>query len=223
MIKKLTVSTLAFLGAFAAISPAQAALVQNTSLLDLVNGGTIAGSTGTLTRTATGIETSVSTSNLSPGAAYTMWWVIFNNPEFCVDGCGGDDFSNSAVNASVFFADGKIIDPDGLGTFSSQIGIGELPNPNQVELGNGLFNPLTAEVWNVVRDHGPASSDPALLEAQLTTFNGGCSLTPGDGGFPCRDEQLAVFATPVPEPATTTGLIVLGTLGVLSRFQRPKN
>ena len=223
MIKKLTVSTIALLGAFVATSPAQAALVQNVSLLDLVNSGTVAGSTGTLTRTATGIASTVSTSNLSPGAAYTMWWVIFNNPEFCLGGCGQDDFSNAAVNASVFFADGEVIDLNGLGNFSAQVGIGQLPSPNQVELGNGLLNPLTAEVWNVVRDHGPASSDPALLNAQLTTFNGGCTLTPADGLFPCRDEQLAVFSTPVPEPSVSVGLIVLGTLGILSRFQRTKN
>lgn len=223
MSKKLTVSTIALLGAFVATSPAQAALVQNVSLLDLVNSGTVAGSTGTLTRTATGIASTVSTSNLSTGAAYTMWWVIFNNPEFCVGGCGEDDFSNPTVNASVFFADGEVIGSNGLGNFSAQVGIGQLPNPNQVELGNGLFNPLTAEVWNVVRDHGPASSDPALLQAQLTTFNGGCTLTPGDGLFPCRDEQLAVFSTPVPEPSVSMGLVVLGTLGILSRFQRSKN
>jgi hypothetical protein len=219
MIKKLTVSTIALLGAFVATSPAQAALVQNVSLLDLVNSGTVAGSTGTLTRTATGIASTVSTSNLSPGAAYTMWWVIFNNPEFCVGGCGEDDFSNPTVNASVFFADGEVIGLNGLGNFSAQVGIGQLPSPNQVELGNGLLNPLTAEVRNVVRDHGPASSDPA----QLTTFNGGCTLTPGDGLFPCHDEQLAVFSTPVPEPSVSVGLVVLGTLGILSRFQRPKN
>ncbi len=112
-----------------------------------------------------------------------MWWVIFNNPEFCVGGCGEDDFSNAAVNASVFFADGEVIGSNGLGNFSAQVGIGQLPSPNQVELGNGLFNPLTAEVWNVVRDHGPASSDPALLNAQLTTFNGGCTLTPRVDSF----------------------------------------
>ena len=219
MIKKLTVSTIALLGAFVATSPAQAALVQNVSLLDLVNSGTVAGSTGTLTRTATGIASTVSTSNLSPGAAYTMWWVIFNNPEFCVGGCDEEDFSNPTVNASVFFADGEVIGLNGLGNFSAQVGIGQLPSPNQVELGNGLLNPLTAEVWNVVRDHGPASSDPA----QLTTFNGGCTLTPGDGLFRCRDEQSAVFSTPVPEPSVSLGLVVLGTLGILSRVQRPKN
>lgn len=223
MSKKLTVSTIALLGAFVATSPAQAALVQNVSLLDLVNSGTVAGSTGTLTRTATGIASTVSTSNLSPGAAYTMWWVIFNNPEFCVGGCGEDDFFNPTVNASAFFADGEVIGLNGLGNFSAQVGIGQLPNPNQVLFGNGLFNPLTAEVWNVVRDHGPASSDLALLNAQLTTFNGGCTLTPGDGLFPCLDEQSAVFSTPVPEPSVSLGLVVLGTLGILSRFQTPKN
>jgi hypothetical protein len=152
-----------------------------------------------------------------------MWWVIFNNPEFCVGGCDEEDFSNPTVNASAFFADGEVIGLNGLGNFSAQVGIGQLPNPNQVLFGNGLFNPLTAEVWNVVRDHGPASSDPVLRNAQLTTFNGGCTLTPGDGLFPCRDEQLAVFSTPVPEPSVSVGLVVLGTLGILSRFQTPKN
>jgi hypothetical protein len=37
-----------------------------------------------------------------------------------------------------------------------------------------LLNAKRAEIHLVVRSHGPASADPAVLQQQLTTFNGGC-------------------------------------------------
>ena len=59
--------------------------------------------------------------------------------------------------------------------------------------GNGLHNPLGAEVHFALRDHGPANSDPALLDAQLNVGNGGCSNFGGSGDYACRDFQLAIF------------------------------
>jgi hypothetical protein len=38
----------------------------------------------------------------------------------------------------------------------------------------GLVEPFKAEIHLVVRTHGPASGDPAVLQAQLNMFNGGC-------------------------------------------------
>ncbi|MBI3245111.1 MAG: hypothetical protein HYZ50_01245 [Deltaproteobacteria bacterium] len=40
--------------------------------------------------------------------------------------------------------------------------------------GMGLLNAKKAEIHLVVRTHGLASTDPAVLQLQLTTFNGGC-------------------------------------------------
>jgi hypothetical protein len=38
----------------------------------------------------------------------------------------------------------------------------------------GLIFPMTAEIHMVIRTHGTASTDPAVLTQQLTTHDGGC-------------------------------------------------
>ncbi len=46
-----------------------------------------------LTRTANMILVTVEVAELVPGDAATLWWVVFNNPGACVEGCGEDDFA----------------------------------------------------------------------------------------------------------------------------------
>ncbi len=50
------------------------------------------------------------TSLLTPDAAYTVWWVIFNYPEHCVDGCGPDDLGNVDAKTAAIYATGGIAD-----------------------------------------------------------------------------------------------------------------
>ena len=158
-----------------------------------------------LVRTETGIAYTLSTRELAPGAAYTNWWVAFNNPEDCVDpcNCSDVDFANPDEVISVFWATGRVADSNGQGDFAANVDFGELPsNPDQVAF--GLANPIEpgAEVHVIVRTHGEASALPDVLEAQLTEFNGGCAATsnedPADDA--CFDLQFSVHRSPVCQP-----------------------
>ena len=61
--------------------------------------------TAELTRTAEGANLTIDTTMLDAGAAYTIWWVIFNNPAACDPaGCGGPDLGIAAVEGSVMNA-----------------------------------------------------------------------------------------------------------------------
>jgi hypothetical protein len=132
-----------------------------------------------------GVKLTVET-KLPPGA-YTIWFVDFNNPEFCVDGCGMDDLERPSVNASVFFATGAVVGDDGIGNFSAQIPENYFPDdPDQIFIGDeGLIDSLSAEIHLLVRTHGPVI--PELEEEQITTFNAGCPPNT------CEDIQFAVF------------------------------
>jgi hypothetical protein len=217
---KTAIATL-FLGLFPLATAASASVIQTTGLVDIPSGTPVSGTTATLNRMNGGAEFNIDTVDLNEGA-YTVWWVIFNNPEFCLDGCGEDDFGNLDVDASAFYADGGVIDSSGIGNFSGQILNGQLPGPEQVLFGNGLTDAFGAEIWNIVRYHGPVNSDPEIADLQTTTFNGGCTETPGDGLFECFDQQVAVFEqVSVPEPSVTFAIITLGILGI-SRITKEK-
>ncbi len=154
------------------------------------NSGTIANSSSVLIRNKNGVAYTTSTTGLLAGGAYTVWWVIFNNPEFCSPpGCAGKDFPQNGgdprVQASVLWASGRVVDGHGQGNFSSHLAArGRSAAPGQILFGPALLDPSGAEIQLVVRSHGPALSG-ANLNAQLTTFGGGCSINK------CQDEQFA--------------------------------
>ncbi len=162
-------------------------------------------SLATLHRTEDGVELKLDTK--LPEGAYTTWWVIFNDPEFCVDGCDAGDLEIPEVNASLFWATGEVVGDNGMGSFSAQLLEGELPQgSDQVVFGEGLVDSFSAEIHPIVRSHGPV--DPEQVEEQITTFNGGC---PPEG---CKDVQFAVFRSvldPQPSlPQFTVGDFTLG-------------
>ena len=45
------------------------------------------GADATLQRKDDGVKVNIHTSNLIPGDAYTVWWVIWNDPSQCAGGC----------------------------------------------------------------------------------------------------------------------------------------
>ena len=154
--------------------------------------GTPLGGAATLYRYKQRLEARVATSGLNENSAYTVWWVIFNNPAACVGGCGSDDTTRPAVNAAVFYAAGFVTGGDGVGTedgtgnVSTYVAAGALPQgtdflvPGQLEPGNGYG----AEVHIVVRTHG--TINPGMVHQQIGSFNGGCNPT-------CANQQAAVF------------------------------
>jgi len=51
-----------------------------------------------LKRSKEGVNLTVRTTGLEPGNAYTIWWVIFNDPEACSPtGCSDADFGTADV------------------------------------------------------------------------------------------------------------------------------
>lgn len=153
------------------------------------------GSAATLYRTRQSLEMRVAASGLAENSAFTVWWVVFNNPAACVMGCGADDLPRPAVRAAVFYAAGFVTGGDGVGTedgvgnVSAYVDAGALPAGIDIEMGDGLEsgNGFDAEVHIVVRTHGTIS--PGQVHKQIGTFNEGCTPLPTS----CANRQVAVF------------------------------
>jgi hypothetical protein len=128
-----------------------------------------------LVRNDGGVTMTLHTSGLVPGNAYTVWWVIFNNPSACIGGCGMDDLARPAVQASLAFATGHVVGND-VANFGAWLGVGDtggvLSSPPSPAGPYGLLDSRTAEIHLVVRSHGSAL--PELLKEQISSFNGGC-------------------------------------------------
>lgn len=151
-------------------------------------GGTeaIHGAGSSLARNNDGIFWNISTSSLTPGEVVTLWVAIFNNPQFCdqlLPGCEPSDLNTLLVQGSLQWAGGAIVGANGRADFSGYLGLNDnfgytiLPGfTRQPNPAPGLINPRGADVHLVIRRHGPASTDPATLQAQLNSFGGGCNV-----------------------------------------------
>ena len=158
------------------------------------------GSSATLMRNDQNVRLTLNTSELEAGGAYTIWWIIFNNPEYCSDSCGEDDLPpfnpdgyNPAIEPSAAFATGHVIGNNGKGNFGASLQEG-LPK-GQTLFGEGLIDSRKAEIHIVVRAHGQPI--PGIVNEMIGTYGGGCSEDTGGGpgavGNDCADPQFAVF------------------------------
>ena len=153
--------------------------------------------TAELTRTGAGVRLTANSTLLHAGAAYTLWWIIFNNPAACDPaGCSGADFGIPEVEASVMNATGRVADATGNATFSAFLPVGFMhTNPSSLNgrqlFGPGLQNVAGATIHVVIRCHGPWSGN---IE-QISTVAGDCLNAASPSG--CYDAQAIVF----PEPA----------------------
>lgn len=154
--------------------------------------------TSTLTRHHQGAAFTLSTRALQNRNAYTVWWVVFNNPELCESACecGAVDLDNPAVEPGQFWATGRVADRFGQADFAGGTGVGELPAgedqaPHPIAM-SPLLDPLEAEIHLVVRGHGRHMR--RHLEEQLTTLNGGCP--PNE----CANAQFSIHRSPTCEP-----------------------
>lgn len=136
------------------------------------------GATGkvTLTRTADGLRADIEVDGLVTGYAYSVWWAIFNNPQGCDAPCDVFDLRNvtqaqgSLINGSGFVGDGS--------TIFHQTHLKRLdPEEKSVEAGDprGVPNTYNSEVHIVIRNHGPAETDPADLALQIGSFGPFCN------------------------------------------------
>ncbi len=137
--------------------------------------GVVAPGTGSiLVRTKEGVGATLHTFGLVPGNAYTLWVTVFNNPKACATTpCSPADFPNPDVQAVVLFGTGQIAGDDGTADFGAFRAVGD-PSGREPSLGTAmaLEKPLKAEIHLAIRSHGPVL--PAMLDEQLSTFNGGC-------------------------------------------------
>ena len=156
-----------------------------------------------LVRTVDNISMNIDTTDLLIGA-YTVWWVIFNNPAGCSDGeCGENDVLPPLVNpeaeVSVLLATGGMVGPDRSGHFSARLGVGKDAAPGQVLWGDGVTDPMDAEVHIIVRYHGPAKWDDAkTLKSQMYSFQGFCTpassfdIGTDENAFSCYEPQATM-------------------------------
>lgn len=144
--------------------------------------------TSTLVRTSSGVSYNLSTSGLEPGDAYTLWFVVFNNPAGCafptpVSSCGDLDVVNPDAVPDMAYAGGSLVGGPGTATFAGSRRLGPLDGSINApvlpaNLANGLVNPLGAEIHLVVHHHGPKL--PEYMPDMIKTVDGGCV----DAGIP---------------------------------------
>jgi hypothetical protein len=144
-------------------------------LLNLMSGAEVPGTGTILVRTKDGVGATLHTSGLTPGHVYTLWFTVFNNPKRCATTpCSvPGDLMNPNVRGVVLSGTGQIAGDDGTADFGAFRAVGDTTGVFEgIGTGEGLLNAKKAEIHLVVRTHGPVI--PAMLEEQLTTFNGGC-------------------------------------------------
>jgi hypothetical protein len=149
----------------------------SSNSVHLMSNGTLVPSAGsTLFRSKDGVYFDYHASSLPPGNAVSAWLAVFNHPEYCATViCTPSDFANPFVDGTLFNTGGIVVGPDGKGVYGAFREVGDLTGARPgTGFGAGLTDPLAAQIHIVLRSHGPASADPAILEQQLTMFNGGC-------------------------------------------------
>jgi len=175
------------------------------STVDVFNvvNGTMVG-TSTLHRNKNGITVNFKTTDLTPGYAYTLWWVIWNNPQECEGypgACAESDFAIAdLVEVEVLYAAGHVVGGSGTGKFSGHLNENDASESINylfpIDSNGGLHDAETAEVHLVLRSHGPAI--PGMVNEQIGSYLGGCSTffdafteIPDDVGE-CGDFEAAI-------------------------------
>jgi hypothetical protein len=128
-----------------------------------------------LVRTDSGIGMQLVTTGLEPGA-YTIWWLMFQNPENCGFGPGlcGDDLADylpasegGTAGFGFTFAAGHVVaEGQHMAAFGGHLKVGTVLEEDNLD--PIVFkNARKAEIHFVVRYHGPV--DPERMPAQIHT------------------------------------------------------
>lgn len=126
----------------------------------------------TLVRRPDGVSFGIRTEQLRPHHAYTVWFVVVNNPSACASTpCSGPDIVlNAQTDSQVTYGAGHISGGSGhagfAGAFQAGAIDGWLP-------GRGLWDPMTAEIQLVLNDHGPMLR--AFMPEMTHTYRAGCT------------------------------------------------
>lgn len=199
-----SLATLALLAVIAVSSQTAAASsavkLSTNDVLLISDGSAVPGAWSKLVRTDSSATMALRTSELPARNAITVWWVIFNSPENCVQSegpfrCGASDLENPAVQPSVLYAAGSVSNSEGKGSFGSHLSAGDTRGcVTGLPCSGGLTNPMGADIHLIVRTHGPII--PAMLREQISTFGGGCNNVPPGTDEPgpntCQDLQMSI-------------------------------
>ncbi|MDH3620101.1 MAG: hypothetical protein OER91_04370 [Gammaproteobacteria bacterium] len=183
-IKSIVISTaLLVLGAVPATSFAQVAFqaadIQNFS------DGTVTTGAMTLSRSAGSVQLRGSMAGLDKKTVYSVWWIIFNNPNGCVGGgegvcTGADVYPGGPADAGVINASGFVTGTDGTGYFVGELETGPAPSGMPCCFGQ-LNDSVSAEIHIVVQTHGPGV--PGTFATEMTNPTG-------------IDQFFAIFLSP---------------------------
>ncbi|TAL11987.1 MAG: hypothetical protein EPO00_02600, partial [Chloroflexota bacterium] len=120
-----------------------------------------------LVRRPNGVSFSIRTQQLRRHHAYTVWFVVINNPAACVARpCSGPDILlNPATDSQVSYGGGHVSGGSGIAGFAGAFQAGTIEGwlPD-----GGLWDPMTAEIQLVLNDHGPML--PAYMPEMTHTY-----------------------------------------------------
>ena len=156
----------------------------------------------TLVRTPNGLSFTYHTSGLPAGYAFTLWIVVFNNPEACfTNPCSDKDiFENPAAQADFLWGAGHVIGGNGVGNFGGHLRVGDTSRSGLAELTEsptvGLLYPMSAEIQMAIHSHGPAVPGETL-KAQLSSFLGGCKVLLDVVDFPDEVGECVTFQSSI--------------------------
>lgn len=133
--------------------------------------------TSRLVRTPNGVNFTLSTSDLTPGHAYTLWIMTFNLPGSCAvaNQCAEADIGNPAAKPDMMYAAGSLVGGSGRATFAGRLTVGDVAGSINAPVGMpsyGLLDPYGAEVWLAVHDHGKKL--PEFMPDMTQSVAGGC-------------------------------------------------
>jgi len=144
--------------------------------------------TSEITRSSSGITAVYKTSGLPKGHAYTLWMVIFNNPELCsvpLACVAPPEVGNPSIGSDFHFVGGHVVGGSGNLTVAGHLKIGDSSGSGLVEIGNTgfpLVDPFKAQVILAIHSHGPKLTGEGL-KSQISSFLGGCEVFLGPDGI----------------------------------------
>jgi len=156
-----------------------------------------------LVRRTDGVSFAIRTNRLHPHHAYTVWFVVINEPSACAaTPCSGPDIVlNPNTDSQVTYGAGHISGGSGRAGFAGSFQAGAIDGWLP---GGGLWDPMTAEIQLVINDHGPMLQ--AYMPEMTHTYRAGCTDASIPGIFPasaradgtpgpnlCQLYQVAVF------------------------------
>jgi hypothetical protein len=130
---------------------------------------------GTLTRSEGSVTARLYMTGLDRKSAYTVWWIVWNDPSVCASiPCSPVDLFK-AGNA-IFYATGFVTGTDGAANVVANLNSGAPRDGIQVLFGDGLDagNGLAAEMHLLVRSHGRILD--GLVAAQIGSVEGACDI-----------------------------------------------